>query len=81
MSASPLTCGAQWHKIPTSLTAHYITPDFEHQQVCLHAAPFNKRHTGEHIVTMLTKCLENWNLAEKLHVVVRDNGSNFVAGL
>ncbi len=64
-----------------SLTAHYITPDFEHQQVCLHAAPFNDRHTGEHIVAMLTKCLENWNLAEKLHVVVRDNGSNFVAGL
>jgi hypothetical protein len=42
-----------------SLTAHYITPDFEHQQVCLHAAPFNDRHTGEHIVAMLTKCLES----------------------
>jgi len=64
-----------------SLTCHYISADFERQQVCLHAAPFNDRHTGEHIATMLTNCLQSWNLAEKLHVVVRDNGSNFVAGL
>ena len=49
--------------------------------MCLHAAPFNEQHTGEHIVTMLINCLQSWNLSEKLHVVVRDNGSNFVAGL
>ena len=53
-----------------SLTCHYISADFERQQVCLHAAPFNDRHTGEHIATMLTNCLQSWNLAEKLHVVV-----------
>ena len=64
-----------------SLTCHYISADFERQQVCLHAAPFNDRHTGEHIATMLTNCPQSWNLAEKLHAVVRDNGSNFVAGL
>ena len=38
-------------------------------------------NTGEHIVTMLIKCLQSWNLSEKLHIVIRDNGSNFVAGL
>lgn len=33
-----------------SLTCHYISADFERQQVCLHAAPpFNDRHTGEPI--------------------------------
>ena len=49
--------------------------------MCLHAAPFNEQHTGEHIVTMLINCLQSWNLSEKLHIVVRDNNSNFVAGL
>ena len=54
-----------------SLTYHYITPDFDQQQVCLHAAPFNDHHTGEHIGSMVIKC---WSLTDKLHVV-RDNGS------
>ena len=26
------------------------------------------------------KCLQSWDLTDKIHVVVRDNGSNFVAG-
>ena len=30
---------------------------------------------------MITNCLQAWGIAEKLHVVVRDNGNNFVAGL
>jgi len=64
-----------------SLTYHYITPDFDQQQVCLHAAPFNSHHTGEHIGSTVIKCLDSWSLTDKLHVVVRDNGSNFVAGL
>ena len=64
-----------------SLTCHSITDDFQYQHICLHAAPFNERHTGEHIATMLTGCLESWSLSDKLHVVVRDNGSNFIAGL
>ena len=54
-----------------SLTCHYITPAFDQQQVCLHAAPFNNHHTGEHIGSMVIKC---WSLTDKLHVV-RDNGS------
>ena len=64
-----------------SLTCHYITEDFTQQQVCLHAAPFNDHHTGEHIGAMINKCLQCWSLADKIHVIVRDNGSNFVAGL
>ena len=64
-----------------SLTCHYISSDFKHHHVCLNAAPFNDRHTGEHISAMINNCLQSWNLADKLHVVVHDNGSNFVAGL
>ena len=30
---------------------------------------------------MINKCLHSWSLTGKVHVVVRDNGANFVAGL
>jgi len=29
----------------------------------------------------MSKCLEKWDLSSKVHVIVRDNGTNFVAGL
>ena len=64
-----------------SLTCHYVTEEFTQKQLCLHAAPFNDRHTGEHIGNMMNKCLEEWDVSGKVHVIVRDNGSNFVAGL
>jgi len=64
-----------------SLTAHFINSNHERQQACLHAVPFDGSHTGERIASMITNCLQAWGIAEKLHVVVRDNGSNFVAGL
>ena len=64
-----------------SLMCHYITKDFNQMQVCLHAAPFNDHHTGEHIANMMNKCLEPWDLSSKIYVIVRDKESNFVAGL
>ena len=64
-----------------SLTGHFINSNIERQQPCLHAVPFHDSHTGERIASMITNCLQAWGIAEKLHVVVRDNGSNFVAGL
>ena len=33
------------------------------------------------IASMITNCLQAWGIAEKLHVAVHDNGSNFIAGL
>ena len=60
-----------------SLTAHFI----KRQQTCLHAVPFDGSHTGERIASMITNCLQALGIAEKLHVVVCDSGSNFVAGL
>ena len=64
-----------------SLTGHFINSNIERQQAYLHAVPFHNSHTGERIASMITNCLQAWGIAEKLHVVVRDNGSNFVAGL
>ena len=37
--------------------------------------------TGEHIKNIVTGCVEKWQLAGKLHLVLRDNGCIFVLGL
>ena len=64
-----------------SLTAHFITSTFEKKHLCLHACPFDDQHTGQQIAAKLTSCLEQWGISDKLHVIVCDSGSNFVAGL
>jgi hypothetical protein len=64
-----------------SLTLHFINADYQYQQACLHALPFNDSLTGGEIASIITNCLQVWDVFEKLHVIVRDNGSNFVAGL
>lgn len=64
-----------------SLTAHFISPDFEYKQACLRAVPFNGSHTCPEIAAVISNCLQAWEIYNKLHIVVRDNGSNFVAGL
>lgn len=57
-----------------SFTAHWINAC---QECCLHAQPFNKRHTGENIVSTFTTSLDDWKITQKLHL---DSGSNFVSG-
>ena len=64
-----------------SLTAHYISSTFVRQHLCLHACPIDEQHTGTQIASKLTSCFEQWNVVNKVHVIVRDSGSNFVAGL
>lgn len=64
-----------------SITLHFIGAGYQYQQACLHALPFNDHHTGSEIASIITNCLQAWNVFDKLHVIVRDNGSNFVTGL
>jgi len=33
------------------------------------------------VSSMMSKCLEKWDLSSKVHAIVRDNRTNFVAGL
>jgi len=83
MSASLLICGLHRHWIHTyiSLTGHWINGNWECKEGCFHAQPFNERQTGEHIKSIVTQCVKKWQLAEKLHLVLRGNGRNFVVGL
>ena len=63
-----------------SFTAHWIDKDWEYKEGRLHAQPFNERHSGENIASVFMSCLDAWKINEKLHLVLRDSGSNFVAG-
>ena len=64
-----------------SLTAHWIDEAWERKEGCLHAQIFNDSHTGEHIKNVMLACIDKWKIGSKLHLVLRDNGSNFIAGL
>lgn len=63
------------------MSSYIFQHNLSQQQICLHAAPFNDHHTGEHIGVIINKYLNSWSLTGKVHIVVRDNGANFVAGL
>ena len=64
-----------------SLTGHWINDNWERTEGCLHAQPFDDSHTGENIGNVVMRCLENWNITTKLHLVLRDNARNVIAGL
>ena len=61
-----------------SFTGHWIDNEWNYKECCLHAQPFNERHTGENIASTFASCMEQWQISEKVHLVLRDNGSNFV---
>lgn len=63
-----------------SFTGHWIGQDWKYKECCLHAQPFNDRLIGENIVTTFITCMDSWKITDKLYLVLRDSGSNFVAG-
>ena len=64
-----------------SLTAHCISSDFNPKSFVLQSVEFNGSHAGEKIANLITTCLQSWKVDNKLVCIIRDNGSNFVAGL
>ena len=47
----------------------------------LQFAALDDSHNRENIANLIATSLQSWNLEEKLVCIVRDNASNFVAGL
>ena len=46
----------------------------------LQASKFNDRHTGDNIALMFADCFCQWEIQPKIVCVLRDGGTNFVAG-
>ena len=60
-----------------SLTAHWLTDEFERKSAVLHVQPIEGSHTGEHLAAIYIKMLEGWEIGrEQIHLVIRDNAAN-----
>src|SRR6218665_3719030 len=62
-----------------SLTAHWITDDFQRKQVILAASPLEESHTGDYLGGMLLNILADYNIEKSAtHVLLRDSGANMI---
>lgn len=65
-----------------SLTGHCLSSENMQREVfTLEAKHFPVSHTGYNISEILTNALAEWDIPdEKIHIIVRDNATNMVAG-
>ena len=61
-----------------SLTAHWLTPQFERKSAILHAQQFDGSHTGDAICSTILLMLEEWGISKKVYLVIHDNASNMI---
>lgn len=65
-----------------SFTVHFIHQSlWVRKVVVLDCMPFPERHTAENIKKALQKVLDDYGLSGKLHLIVRDNGTNVVKAM
>jgi hypothetical protein len=65
-----------------SLTAHWITPEFNRRQAVLYASQLEDSHTGDYLGRKLVEMLENVKIpTTKVHLLLRDNGANMVKAM
>uniref|UniRef100_H3BEL7 HAT C-terminal dimerisation domain-containing protein n=1 Tax=Latimeria chalumnae TaxID=7897 RepID=H3BEL7_LATCH len=63
-----------------SVTAHFITKDWQLKSINLATKPLSERHTGENIVTFIEQVFEKFELEPScICALVCDNGANMVA--
>ncbi|XP_074037291.1 E3 SUMO-protein ligase ZBED1-like [Leptinotarsa decemlineata] len=59
-----------------AVTAHFINKNFRLKSVLLECISFGERHTGENLGAELKKIISEWELDNKILMVVSDNASN-----
>lgn len=59
-----------------SFTVHFIDSDWCRKMAVLQCFPFDESHTATNIADCLRKISVEWNLDEKIHVIVSDNALN-----
>ncbi|XP_030747935.1 zinc finger BED domain-containing protein DAYSLEEPER-like [Sitophilus oryzae] len=62
-----------------ALTAHYINEHFEMKTVLLDCSVFKDSHTAENLAEYITKMVSEWNLKDKITIVISDNASNITS--
>lgn len=61
------------------VTGHFITSNWEIKSVVLETVQLLKDHTSETIVSELTRIAEEWEISNKITLLVTDNTSNMLA--
>lgn len=65
-----------------SITAHFIDADFKSHHLCLEVVPFPEvSHTGQNLRVFICETLKSWDIADKIFLIVRDNGRNICCAL
>lgn len=60
-----------------SLTAHWVTEDFQWKQMILAATPLEESHTGEYLACKLTQLCDKNNIPKaNIHLLVHDEDAN-----
>ena len=61
------------------VTGHFITSNWEMKSVVLETAQLLKDHTGGTIASELKRNAEEWEISNKISLLVSDNASNMLA--
>lgn len=65
-----------------SLTCHGVSENFERSSIVLNCETFDDRHTGDIIAEKFNTMLAESNISyEKVHCMIRDEGSNMKRGM
>lgn len=65
-----------------SLTANWVTDNYELKSAILRVTPFDVSHTANNISDCLKDTMQQYNIPNnKIHVIVRDNAANMAAGV
>lgn len=76
-----ITCDS-WTSVATdsylTVTAHYISEDWEILSHVLQTRAVYESHTGAHLAELLFNVVEEWQLKDKAVVLVTDNASNMI---
>ena len=65
-----------------SLTAHFITSEWERVQVILNVKAMTGSHTGQYISDLFLELLQKWDIDPKrVMLVLRDSGANVVKAM
>lgn len=59
-----------------SLTGHWIDGQWRRRNTILHAQHVEGAHTADNLAGAVGRMLNEWNVREKTHVVIRDNAAN-----
>lgn len=64
-----------------AMTVHFINEDFELKSYLLDCFKYSDRHTSENLAAEMKRVLTEWELLEKVEVVISDNAANITKAI